>query len=69
MTASEYGGSDRRRGGPDRRTPGDTTRILIVDDHALFRAGVAGILLREPDLEVVGEVVPIGGRRATRPAS
>ena len=55
MTASDYGGSDRRRGGPDRRTPGDTTRILIVDDHALFRAGVAGILLREPDLEVVGE--------------
>ena len=51
----EYGGPDRRRGGPDRRAPGETTRVLIVDDHALFRAGVAGILAREPDIEVVGE--------------
>ena len=55
MSAVEFGGPDRRRGGPDRRAPGETTRILIVDDHALFRAGVAGILAREPDLEVVGE--------------
>ena len=28
---------------------------VFVDDHALFRAGVAGILAREPDLEGVGE--------------
>ena len=46
MSATEYGGPDRRRGGPDRRNPEDTTRILIVDDHALFRAGVASILAR-----------------------
>ena len=55
MSAMEYGGTERRRGGPDRRNPEQTTRILIVDDHALFRAGVAGILAHEPDLEVVGE--------------
>jgi len=55
MTANEFGGVDRRRGGPDRRNVEDTIRILIVDDHALFRAGVAGLLAREPDLEVVGE--------------
>ena len=55
MSATEFGGVDRRRGGPDRRTPEDTIRILIVDDHALFRAGVAGLLARESDLEVVGE--------------
>ena len=55
MSAMEYGGPERRRGGPDRRGPGETTRILIVDDHALFRVGIANILAREPDLEVVGE--------------
>jgi len=51
----EYGGPERRRGGPDRRDPEAITRILIVDDHALFRVGIANILSREPDLEVVGE--------------
>src|SRR3954449_12145644 len=55
MTAMEYGGPERRRGGPDRRDAGEVTRILVVDDHALFRVGIANILGREPDLEVVGE--------------
>ena len=43
MTAMEYGGPDRRRGGPDRRAAGEVTRILVVDDHALFRVGIANI--------------------------
>lgn len=30
-------------------------RLLIVDDHALLRAGLRALLAREPDLEVVGE--------------
>lgn len=30
-------------------------RVLLVDDHALFRRGVASVLAREPDLTVVGE--------------
>lgn len=30
-------------------------RILIVDDHTLFREGLAGILNAQPDFEVVGE--------------
>jgi DNA-binding NarL/FixJ family response regulator len=55
MSAMEYGGPERRRGGPDRRAAGELTRILIVDDHALFRVGIANILGREPDLDVVGE--------------
>src|SRR3954449_13080677 len=49
------GGPERRRGGPDRRADGERTRILIVDDHALFRVGIANILERESDFEVVGE--------------
>jgi DNA-binding NarL/FixJ family response regulator len=53
---TEYQGSERRRGGPDRRTESfERVRILIVDDHALFRMGIRGILQQEPDLEVVGE--------------
>jgi hypothetical protein len=41
-----YGGPERRRGGPDRRGDGDRTRILIVDNHALFRVGIGNILER-----------------------
>jgi len=29
-------------------------RILLVDDHALFREGVQGLLAAQPDLDVVG---------------
>ena len=32
-----------------------TTRIFLVDDHEIVRRGVADLLDREPDLEVVGE--------------
>jgi DNA-binding NarL/FixJ family response regulator len=42
--------SDRRRG-----PVADRIRILIVDDHALFRVGMANILGREKDFEIVGE--------------
>ncbi len=31
-------------------------RVLLVDDHAMFREGVRSLLEGEPDLEVVGEV-------------
>lgn len=30
-------------------------KVLIVDDHAMLREGVAAILSRQPDMEVVGE--------------
>ena len=32
-------------------------RVLLADDHTLFRAGVRLLLEAEPDLEVVGEAV------------
>jgi two-component system response regulator NreC len=32
-----------------------TVRVLIVDDHAVVRAGLALLLAREPDIEPVGE--------------
>ena len=67
MSATDYGGPDRRRGGPDRRARGERTRILIVDDHALFRVGIANILGREPDFEVVGEADDVAQRGRSRP--
>lgn len=30
-------------------------RVLVVDDHTLFRSGVTALLARQPDIEVVGE--------------
>ena len=60
MTESDT--TDRRRGGGL-----DRIRILIVDDHALFRAGIVNVLSREKDLEVVGEAAD--GRSAIEAAN
>jgi DNA-binding NarL/FixJ family response regulator len=35
--------------------PGEPIRVLVVDDHALFRRGLEMVLEQEPDIEVVGE--------------
>ena len=35
--------------------PATPARVLIVDDHALLRTGVANIINHEPDLQVVAE--------------
>lgn len=37
------------------REPGSNTRLLIVDDHALYRRGLRSMFELEPDFEVVGE--------------
>jgi two-component system, NarL family, response regulator NreC len=41
-------------------------RVLLVDDHAMFREGVRSLLEGEPDLEVIGEVED--GRQAVQTA-
>ena len=50
-------------------------RVVLVDDQALFRAGIRMVIDSQPDLEVVGEagdgaeglrVVPVTWPRAPR---
>src|SRR5947208_5585535 len=40
---------------PKRAQTAEALRVLIVDDHALFRRGLQMVLASEPDIEVVGE--------------
>ena len=30
-------------------------RVLLVDDHAILRQGLVGLLETQPDIEVIGE--------------
>jgi chemotaxis response regulator CheB len=39
------------RSGPQKRS----IRVLTVDDHPGFRAGIAAMLSNEPDVRLVGE--------------
>ena len=47
------------------------TRVFLVDDHEIVRRGVAELLEREPDLEIVGEAGTVAQAlariEATRP--
>jgi DNA-binding NarL/FixJ family response regulator len=38
-----------------RSSKDDAIRVLVVDDHALFRRGLEMVLAQESDIEVVGE--------------
>ena len=38
-----------------RPTPAGTTRIVIVDDHAIFREGLKMLLARNPSFVIAGE--------------
>jgi len=48
---------DEQRSDDALRTPSEKNpiRVLIVDDHALFRRGLEMVLAQESDIEVVGE--------------
>jgi two-component system response regulator NreC len=45
----------------------DRLKILIVDDHAVVRAGIHSLLEGQPDLEIVGEAA--GGEEAIQKAA
>ncbi len=40
---------------PGAQQPPGATRLLLVDDHEVVRAGLRALLDLEPDLDVVGE--------------
>jgi two-component system, NarL family, nitrate/nitrite response regulator NarL len=39
----------------DDAPPSDRLRLVIADDHALFREGLVAILEAQPDMEVIGQ--------------
>ena len=51
MTAEPEGGGERRRGS----IVADRIRILVVDDHELFRGGITQVLSKDRDFDIVGE--------------
>ena len=53
--AAEMQTAGRKRGAADRDEGEKRTRIVLVDDHALFRLGMRHLLEKEADLEVIGE--------------
>ena len=40
------------------------TRVLIVDDHKIFREGLRSMLEKKPDIEIIGEAE--NGREAIK---
>ena len=40
----------------ERRTANEPIRVLLADDHTMFRQGLAGILASYGGMEVVAEV-------------
>ena len=53
--AAEIQTAGRKRGAAERDEGDKRTRIVLVDDHALFRLGMRHLLEKEADLEVIGE--------------
>lgn len=41
-------------------SPGRPIRLLVVDDHTLFRRGLTALLARDPRLQVVGDAADAG---------
>src|SRR6185503_2448853 len=49
-------GRPRGRGAAAPMSPAGPTRVILADDHALFRQGLKAMLRLEPSVAIVGEV-------------
>jgi len=47
----------KRKTSSKKKTAPPKIRLMIVDDHPLFRAGLRRVLEMEPDLTIIGEAV------------
>ena len=45
-------------------SPQKKIRLVVVDDHPLFRDGTAALLAREPDFEVLGVAADLDSARS-----
>ena len=48
-------GPSRARDAEPEAPVGDSIRVMIADDHALFRRGLEMVLAEEPGIEIVGQ--------------
>jgi DNA-binding NarL/FixJ family response regulator len=55
MTPADNKATERRRGGRDRRNPTAPIKILLVDDHTLYRVGMRKTIETESDFDIVAE--------------
>ena len=53
--------SDDQSGTPASAAAGRPIRVVLVDDHAMFRSGVRGELAGSPTVSVVGEAGDVDG--------
>jgi DNA-binding NarL/FixJ family response regulator len=52
---------------PERERTEQTIRVLLVDDHLLFRQPLAFMLMREPDLTITGQAGTVAEARPLLP--
>jgi len=55
VTEASNGSTPASGAAPAAAAASEPIRVLVVDDHALFRRGLEIVLAQEPDIEVVGE--------------
>ena len=62
-----YWNSHRSAPVPDRERIGQEIRVLLVDDHLSFRQPLAFMLIREPDLTIIGQAGTVAEARPLLP--
>jgi len=56
-------------GAAEQEPNGATIRVVLVDDHLSFRQPLAFMLLREPDITIIGQAATVAEARPLLPAA